>query len=61
MRRLRDRSYGDHWDLSVPFTAEADAEMMPLADVFDAFSGDGPAAAQGRRLRAPHGMTVRFS
>ena len=39
MRRLRDRSYGDHWDLSVPFTVEADAEMMALADVLEAFPG----------------------
>jgi len=44
--RLRDRAYGDHWDLSVSFSVEAGAEMIALADTFETFF----AAAQ-----LPHG------
>ena len=32
-----DYSYDDHWDLSVPFTVEAGAEMLALADAFESF------------------------
>lgn len=37
--RLRDQAcpYDDHWDLSLPFTVEAGAEMIRLADAFEIF------------------------
>ncbi len=37
--RLRDQSYpyDDHWDLRLPFTVEAGAEMIRLADAFEIF------------------------
>ena len=37
MFRLRERVYGDHWDLSVPFIVEAGAEMAALADAVEVF------------------------
>lgn len=37
MFRLRERAYGDHWELSAPFTVEAGAEMMALADAVETF------------------------
>jgi hypothetical protein len=40
--RLRDRAYGDHWDLSVPFTVEAGAEMIALADTVEIFFAAAP-------------------
>jgi len=35
MFRLRERVYGDHWDLSVPFVVETGAEMTALADAVE--------------------------
>jgi hypothetical protein len=37
MFRLRERVYGDRWELSVPFTVEAGAEMAALADAVEVF------------------------
>ncbi|HCU93845.1 MAG TPA: hypothetical protein DHU96_14420 [Actinobacteria bacterium] len=37
MFRLCERIYGDHWDLRVPFTVEAGAEMAALADAVEVF------------------------
>ena len=41
--RLRETPYQDSWDLAIPVTAEAGAEMTSLADQFDIFFSDSPA------------------
>lgn len=47
--RLRDRPYGDSWDLAVPFTVEAGAEMLALADTTETFFNIGESLPPQRR------------
>jgi hypothetical protein len=40
--RLRRRPYADDWDVAIPVSVEAGAEMTALADRFDLYFGDVP-------------------
>jgi hypothetical protein len=40
--RLRRRPYADDWDLAIPVSVEAGAEMAALADRFDMYFRDVP-------------------